>query len=131
MIGTYNSWLVFLSIIVATFASYVALDLASRVVATRGTRTSSFWLYGGGLSMGTGIWSMHFIGMLAFQLSIPMSYDIPITLSSLLIAIIVSGFALYTISHSRVQAFFQCRKKYWFEYLSDLPKPPDPMNVDL
>ena len=49
--------------------------------------------------MGTGIWSMHFIGMLALQLPIPMSYDIPITLVSLLIAVIVSGFALYTISH--------------------------------
>ena len=37
--------------------------------------------------------------------------------------------ALYTITHSRVQAFFRCRKQYWFEYLSDLPKPPDPMNA--
>jgi PAS domain S-box-containing protein len=99
VIGTYNSWLVLLSIIVATFASYVALDLASRVVATRGTRSSGFWLFGGGLSMGTGIWSMHFIGMLAFQLPIPMSYDIPITLLSLLIAVLVSGFALHTVSH--------------------------------
>ena len=99
MIGNYNSWLVFLSIVVATFASYVALDLASRVVAAHGTRSSSYWLFGGALSMGTGIWSMHFIGMLALQLPIPMSYDIPITLVSLLIAVIVSGFALYTISH--------------------------------
>ena len=89
MIGTYNSWLVFLSIVVASFASYVALDLASRVVAARGTRSSSLWLIGGSLSMGTGIWSMHFIGMLAFQLPIPMSYDIPITLSSLVIAVLV------------------------------------------
>src|SRR6266568_3234606 len=99
MIGNYNSWLVFLSIVVATVASYVALDLASRVAATHGTR---YWLFGGALSMGTGIWSMHFIGMLAFQLPIPMSYDIPITLASLLIAAVVSGFALYTISHGRL-----------------------------
>jgi len=99
MIGNYSSLLVFLSIVVATVASYVALDLASRVVATQGTRSSRYWLFGGALSMGTGIWSMHFIGMLAFQLPIPMAYDIPITLASLLIAAIVSGFALYTISH--------------------------------
>ena len=97
--GTYNPGLVILSIIVATLASYVALDLASRVVATHGTRASRYWLFGGALSMGTGIWSMHFIGMLAFQLPIPMAYDIPITLLSLVIAIIVSGFALYTVSH--------------------------------
>src|SRR6266571_147976 len=102
MIGNYNSWLVFLSIVVATVASYVALDLASRVAATHGTRSSRYWLFGGALSMGTGIWSMHFIGMLAFQLPIPMSYDIPITLASLLIAAVVSGFALYTISHGRL-----------------------------
>ncbi|MEO8343529.1 MAG: MHYT domain-containing protein, partial [Gallionella sp.] len=98
MAGNYNPWLVFLSIVVATVASYVALDLASRVVA-HGNRASRYWLIGGALSMGTGIWSMHFIGMLAFQLPIPMSYDIPITLLSLVIAIIVSGFALYTVSH--------------------------------
>ena len=99
MTGSYNSWLVLLSIVVASFASYVALDLASRVVAARGSRSAGFWLFGGALSMGIGIWSMHFIGMLAFQLPIPMSYDIPITLGSLLIAVIVSGFALSTISH--------------------------------
>jgi len=99
MTGNYNSWLVLLSIVVATVASYVALDLASRVAATQGTRSSRYWLFGGALSMGTGIWSMHFIGMLAFQLPIQMSYNIPITLASLLIAAIASGFALYSISH--------------------------------
>jgi diguanylate cyclase (GGDEF)-like protein len=102
MTGSYNFWLVFLSIVVATIASYVALDLASRVAATQGTRSSRYWLFGGAISMGTGIWSMHFIGMLAFLLPIQIAYDIPITLGSLLIAAIVSGFALYTISHGRL-----------------------------
>ena len=91
--------LVILSIVVAVIASYVALDLASRVAASQGSKAARYWLIGGAISMGSGIWSMHFIGMLAFQLPIPMSYDIPITLLSLLIAVIVSGFALYTISH--------------------------------
>jgi len=99
MTGSYNLWLVVTSIVVACLASYVALDLASRVVAARGTRASGYWLGGGAVSMGTGIWSMHFLGMLAFELPIRMSYDIPITLLSLLIAIVVSGFALYTVSH--------------------------------
>jgi len=48
MVGSYNSWLVFLSIVVATIASYVALDLASRVVATHGGRAARYWLVGGG-----------------------------------------------------------------------------------
>jgi diguanylate cyclase len=99
MTGTYSLPLVLLSIVVASIASYVALDLVSRVVATQGTRASRYWLFGGALSMGTGIWSMHFVGMLAFQLPIPMAYNISITLLSLLIAVIVSGFALYTLSH--------------------------------
>src|SRR5688572_19025985 len=99
MTGSYNVWLVVTSIIVASLASYVALDLAARVMAARGIRTAASWLLGGALSMGTGIWSMHFIGMLAFELPIRMSYDIPITLLSLAIAIAVSGFALYTVSH--------------------------------
>ncbi len=98
MTGSYNLWLVLLSIAVASFASYVALDLASRVVAAQAARSSIYWLFGGALSMGTGIWSMHFIGMPAFQLPIPMSYDIPITLISLLIAVVRSEFALSTIS---------------------------------
>ncbi|MBI2508738.1 MAG: diguanylate cyclase, partial [Betaproteobacteria bacterium] len=99
MTGTYDTWLVILSIVVAVIASYVALALAARVAASAGNKAAHYWLIGGALSMGTGIWSMHFVGMLAFRLPIPMSYDIPITLLSLLIAVLVSGFALYTVSH--------------------------------
>ncbi len=98
MVGTYDIQLVALSIVVAVIASYVALDLAARVAASQGGKGARYWLYGGAISMGTGIWSMHFIGMLAFRLPIPMSYDIPVTLLSLLIAMIVSGFALHTVS---------------------------------
>jgi len=99
VVGTYDTWLVILSIVVAVLASYVALDLASRIAASTGSKAAHYWLAGGALSMGTGIWSMHFIGMLAFRLPIPMSYDIPVTMLSLLIAFIVSRFALFTVSH--------------------------------
>jgi diguanylate cyclase (GGDEF)-like protein len=95
--GTYNYWLVALSLVVASFASYAALDLATRLTAARG-RPARYWLIGGAFSMGTGIWSMHFIGMLAFSLPVPMGYDVPVTLLSMLIAIVVSGFALHTVS---------------------------------
>ena len=99
MTGTYDLWLVALSYVVAVLAAYVALKLASRVSASQG-RMATYWLIGGAVSMGCGIWSMHFIGMLAFRLPIPMSYDVPITLLSMLIAILVSGFALFTINRS-------------------------------
>ena len=98
MNGTYDIALVILSMAVAVMASYVAIDLASRVTAATTTKAQVYWLIGGALSMGIGIWSMHFIGMLAFRMPIPMSYDIPITLLSLLIAAVVSGFALYMVS---------------------------------
>jgi diguanylate cyclase (GGDEF)-like protein/PAS domain S-box-containing protein len=99
VVGAYNNWLVVLSVIVAIVASYVALGLASRVAAATENQTARYWLAGGALAMGTGIWSMHFIGMLAFSLPIPMSYDVLVTLLSLLIAVVVSGFALYTVGH--------------------------------
>ncbi|HUQ74372.1 MAG TPA: EAL domain-containing protein [Burkholderiales bacterium] len=97
MVGSYSGGLVALSVIVATLASYVALELASRVSGS-GSRTARYWLAAGACSMGISIWSMHFIGMLAFRLPIRMSYDVAITLLSLLIAILVSGFALFTVS---------------------------------
>jgi NO-binding membrane sensor protein with MHYT domain/two-component sensor histidine kinase len=96
--GSYNYWLVLLSVVVAIIASYVALDLTSRVVASHENGSEAFWLAGGAASMGSGIWSMHFIGMLAFRTPIPLSYDMPITTLSLLIAVAASWFALYLTS---------------------------------
>ncbi|HEY6641746.1 putative bifunctional diguanylate cyclase/phosphodiesterase [Povalibacter sp.] len=93
MQGTYSPWLVCLSIAVAVVVSYTALSLASRVAVARG-RSAIAWLVGGATVMGIGIWSMHFIGMLAFSLPIALTYDLPITAASLGIAIAVSAFAL-------------------------------------
>jgi diguanylate cyclase (GGDEF)-like protein len=97
VVGAYNYWLVFVSLLVAILASYTAIDLASRITVSKG-EAARIWLVGGAFSMGTGIWSMHFIGMLAFRLPIPMAYDVTITLLSMLLAIVVSGFALFTVS---------------------------------
>src|SRR5258705_810062 len=109
MVGTYDYWLVLLSVVVAIAASFVALDLAARVSAPSQRRNRAYWLTGGAISMGTGIWSMHFIGMLAFRLPVEVSYDVPITLVSLLIAITASWFALWvagreTLSPRRLMA---------------------------
>lgn len=93
MNGTYNTWLLTLSFVVAVCVSYTALNLASRV-STASQKYVNFWLGGGAIAMGTGIWSMHFIGMLAFSLPIPLGYDVTITIASLLVGIVVSGFAL-------------------------------------
>ena len=92
MEATYNPWLVALSILVAMVVSYTALRLAARVA--EGGRAARLWLLGGATAMGMGIWSMHFIGMLAFSVGIPLRYGIFKTLLSLAIAIVTSGFAL-------------------------------------
>jgi NO-binding membrane sensor protein with MHYT domain/two-component sensor histidine kinase len=95
--GDYNLGLVALSVVVAAMASYTALDMASRVTQSRG-RDARLWLVGGAFAMGAGIWSMHFVGMLAFSLPIRMAYDFPITMASMVIAIVISGFALSLVS---------------------------------
>jgi NO-binding membrane sensor protein with MHYT domain len=95
MIGTYDLWLVLLSVIVAINASFVALDLASRIEAAQSTAAEWYLIAGGALTMGLGIWSMHFIGMLALRLPIPMSFDVWITLASLLLAVVASAVALF------------------------------------
>ncbi|MGF6767817.1 diguanylate cyclase (GGDEF)-like protein [Paraburkholderia sp. GAS199] len=92
--GSYNSLLVLFSLFVAILASYTALDMAGRVSSATG-RAARWWLVGGACAMGTGIWSMHFIGMLAFSLPITLGYDPVVTALSLLIAIASSGFALW------------------------------------
>ncbi|HWM67187.1 MAG TPA: EAL domain-containing protein [Steroidobacteraceae bacterium] len=102
MAGNYNSWLVLLSIVVAIFVSYTALNLSSRVARSASKPSARFWLAGGAVSMGCGIWSMHFVGMLAFSLPIALSYDIPTTVASLAIAIGLSGFALSIASREQI-----------------------------
>ncbi|MEH6565459.1 MAG: EAL domain-containing protein [Halopseudomonas sp.] len=94
--SSYNSVLVAFSLIVAILASYTALNMAARVANTQG-RAALLWLVGGSFAMGFGIWSMHFVGMLAFSLPIPLGYDLGLTLLSLLIAIGSSAFALWMV----------------------------------
>jgi PAS domain S-box-containing protein len=104
LIDSYNYWLVALSVLIAIFASYAALDLAGRVTATVGW-TRAVWLLGGAVAMGTGIWSMHYIGMLAFVLSVPVAYHWPTVLLSLFAAIAASAIALYVVSRRMMNAF--------------------------
>src|SRR5260370_28766170 len=103
LIGSYNYALVALSVLIAIFASYAALDLAGRVTAARGW-TRTVWLLGGGGAMGTGIWSMHYIGMLAFILPIPVAYHWPTVLLSLFAAILAAVIALYVVSRQKMGA---------------------------
>jgi PAS domain S-box-containing protein len=104
LIGSYNYALVALSVFIAIFASYDALDLAGRVTAASGW-TRAAWLLGGAGAMGTGIWSMHYIGMLAFILPIPVAYHWPTVLLSLFAAILASVVALGVVSRQKMGWF--------------------------
>src|SRR5712675_3328341 len=95
--GTHNPYIVALSILVACVASYTALDLSGHVGPARGF-ARRVWLVAAALTMGGGIWSMHFVAMLAFIMPIPMSYDIGLTTLSLVVAMVVTGGGFYVIS---------------------------------
>ena len=97
--GYYSPGLVALSVIIAVLASSAALDLTNRVTAARG-RARALWLAGGAFAMGLGIWSMHYVGMLAFHLPIPVLYDVPTVIASLLAAVFASAVALFVVSRS-------------------------------
>ena len=99
--GFYDHRLVALSVVIAICASYAALDLAGRVTAARG-RARLAWLIGGASAMGLGIWSMHYIGMLAFSLPLPVQYDWPTVVVSLLAAILASAIALFVVSRTNM-----------------------------
>jgi len=99
LLGTYDYRLVALSFLIAITTSYTSLELAGRVTANRGGARVA-WLAGGAFSMGSGIWCMHYTGMLAFQLPIRVSYHVPTVAFSLLAAILASLIALYVVSRT-------------------------------
>jgi len=104
LVSSYDYRLVALSVLIAILASYAALDLAGRVTFARG-RSRLMWLGGGAIAMGLGIWSMHYIGMLAFRLPVQVQYDWPTVLVSLLAAIFASAAALFVVSRQRMGLF--------------------------
>jgi PAS domain S-box-containing protein len=101
MNGRHDTPLVALSILIAICASYTALSLAGRVAIARG-RVRAAWLLGGSIAMGTGIWSMHFVAMLAFHLPVIIAYDVPLVALSYLAAMAASAFALFVASQPKV-----------------------------
>lgn len=92
--GSYNYYIVALSVIIAVLASYSALSIAAKISLANG-KTRFFWLLAGSLVMGNGIWSMHFVGMLAFHIHMTVSYDFWLTFGSLLVSVISSFIAFF------------------------------------
>ena len=96
--GSYDYTLVLLSYLVAAFGSYAFLQFATRIAELRDGGLRFSWLAIGSIAMGGGIWAMHFIGMLAHILPIPVSYDPGITALSIVPAILAAGIALHVVA---------------------------------
>lgn len=95
---SYNLFLVFTSYIIASLASYVFLDIAGQLKEGKTIyKQKIWWLVSGAFAMGSGIWAMHFTGMLALVMPMSMNYEINLTLVSILAAILGSGSALYLL----------------------------------
>ncbi|WP_206201948.1 diguanylate cyclase [Terasakiella sp. SH-1] len=97
--GQYDGGLVALSLIIAIGASYAALLISERVSATHSFLQKLFWVFSSGLALGGGVWSMHFIGMLAFSLPCGVEYDPLVTLASMIPGVLASTFAMWFVSH--------------------------------
>ncbi|WP_347114438.1 bifunctional diguanylate cyclase/phosphodiesterase [Leclercia sp. S52] len=102
LVSQYDQLLVVISFVVAILASYTALNMAGRVVGSTGI-AARVWLTGGGIAMGIGIWAMHFIGMLAMDISMRLDYNLLQTALSMFIAIGASLFALWLVSRDHLR----------------------------
>jgi PAS domain S-box-containing protein len=107
LVASHHGVLVALSMIIAVLASYVALDLGGRIRASSGLARGT-WLVTAAIALGGGIWSMHFVAMLAFRLPVPVTYDPTLTILSLLLAILVTaaGFKIVSAGSGRVRLLF-------------------------
>ncbi len=102
MPGHYDPVLVLLSFAIAVLASWVALDLSSRVHQQQRSDRRWLWLMAGSVSMGTGIWAMHFVGMQAYRMPMRVLYDWPTVAISIVAAVVASGVAFLTITRPRL-----------------------------
>ncbi|MGG2095123.1 EAL domain-containing protein [Bacillus sp. S13(2024)] len=102
LIGSYNNWFVSLSVVISVFVLYAAINLTGRIVHSN-KRRRELWLFFGSITMGMGVWTMHFIGMLAFQFPISIKYNPKLVLLSMFVSCIASLIGLYSVSYLQVK----------------------------
>ena len=103
MPGTYNLFLVSLSVVVAALAASCALAVVDRMIASPTRRMRRMWLVAGAIAMGMGIWAMHFTGMLAFSMPATVNYQLSLTLISIVPAMLGAGCALHVMSRTSIE----------------------------
>src|SRR5690242_13791194 len=101
---SHDSWLVVVSYLVSGFAAYTAFHLIARVRATASGPARFLWLATAGVSMGLGIWAMHFIAMLAVEIPIQVRFDLPVTALSAGFAVVASTLAFHFVARDKPRA---------------------------
>jgi diguanylate cyclase (GGDEF)-like protein/PAS domain S-box-containing protein len=99
---SWNGNLIVLSVLIAMFGSFTALSHAERMRESRG-RQAKAWMVAGGVTLGVAVWSMHFIGMLAFNLPVPIAYDSRLTFLSVLPAIAAALLGFHLLRSQKLQ----------------------------
>jgi signal transduction histidine kinase len=101
IVGHYDYRLIILSVLIGVIGGYCTIELAERVTASRNLARLYWWI-GGSIAMAIGTWSMHYTGMLAFRLPIPVQYDWPTTLLSYLASLFASLVGLFVVSRRKM-----------------------------
>ncbi|XPF95780.1 MHYT domain-containing protein [Colwellia sp. RE-S-Sl-9] len=102
IVGSFKPWLVVLSVAIAIFSSFMGMHVASHATNNRSDFWRQFMLLIGSIALGGGVWSMHFIGMIAFQLCTPVNYQFQLTLISMLPSVFASWVTLNMITRSKI-----------------------------
>lgn len=107
--GYYDFPLVFMSVLMAILSAYAAFLISERLRATEERKYYLAWLISGALTLGGGVWAMHFIGMLAYKLPITVNYDAIVTLISMIPAVLASTIILRVTDNKKLSI----RKLFW------------------
>lgn len=100
--GEYYPPLVLLSLLIAIFASFMAFNVAGQAAVTEDKYRKNVLLGTGSLALGGGMWSMHFLGMTAFELCLPVNYNFTITVLSALPGCAAAWVALNLLVRQRI-----------------------------
>jgi NO-binding membrane sensor protein with MHYT domain len=95
--ASYDWWFILLSYLVISLAAFTGVKTVPLLRTADSPMAQAAWLALGSVALGCGIWGMHFIGMLAYRIPIPVSYDLGITAFSFMPAAAASGVMLFVI----------------------------------
>ena len=97
--SSHDHIVVLFSLIIAFFASVVSLDLVSQIESV--SRLRRAWIGLGAVTLGGGIWAMHFVGMMALRIDVAIGYEFWTTLLSFMVAVVFVGVALLLVCECR------------------------------